>query len=384
MLRIVFSSVIGCLWLALSVSAFAQETNDPVAETAPAATDSESTEQIPPAEPAPPAAEEPADPQVPEQETADQDARDQKALDREAAEAEARRAANVQAARDLSADPTAEPIPLSTPESVATSVSPEAPTDNVTASAEATEESEEQRQARLKDLLSLVTDNTPGIHKRENPAYFALVNEVLSHTPEELRSKARKNPRFDEFYRKPAKHRGELVHLMLNVRRVLPIDVQAKNEAGVTRLYELWGWTDEAKAWMYCCITPELPDGFPTQGDIAKRVELTGYFFKMQAYQPGDAEPNARNLVAPLIIGYVTPAPHAPKEVESVGSWPFYLIGGFGLIMLMRILMHVRFFSRHLPTHRNYRRRPLEPLDADTLTDSLSSDRGLPIRNADE
>lgn len=279
----------------------------------------------------------------------------------------------------FSQEPSApEPMPLNTPESVATSVAAEEPGE------EPAEESDEERQARLKDLLSLVSDNTTKMKPRESPAYFALVKDVLDHTPEELRSKARENPRFNDFYSDPAKHRGELVHLVLNLRRILPVDIKTPNAAGVTKLYELWGWTDEAKAWMYCCITPELPPGFPTQGDVDKRIELTGYFFKMQAYQPGGAEPNARNLVAPLIIGRIAPAPKAPSEAETMGNWPFYLIGGFGLIILLRVLMQVRVFSRQTPTQRHYRRRPLEPLDADTLGDSLSSDKGLPIRNADE
>ncbi|MGN6547858.1 MAG: hypothetical protein ACTHK7_22675, partial [Aureliella sp.] len=174
-------------------------------------------------------------------------------------------------------------MPLSTPESVATSVSPEAPADNkeggekadkedAAAAEEPAQESDEERQARLKDLLSLVSDNTTKMKPRESPAYFALVKDVLDHTPEELRSKARENPRFNDFYSDPAKHRGELVHLVLNLRRILPVDIKTPNAAGVTKLYELWGWTDEAKAWMYCCITPELPPGFPTQGDVSQRV----------------------------------------------------------------------------------------------------------------
>ena len=239
--------------------------------------------------------------------------------------------------------------------------------------------------ARLKELLSLVSDNTLVSHKREGPAYFALVKEILRQSPEELRSRARENPRFHDFYSKPAAHRGEIVHLVLNLRRILPIEVKHENVAGVTKLYELWGWTDEAKAWMYCCITPELPPGLPTSGDVAERIEVTGYFFKMQAYQPGDAAPNARNLVAPVVIGRVSQAPQAVAlPSQGLGQWPLVLIVGFGLIIAMRLVMQAR-TSRSAPTHRNYRRRSLEPLDPDSLRDSLGTrDKGLQIRNADE
>lgn len=246
--------------------------------------------------------------------------------------------------------------------------------------------SDEARQARLDELLSLVSDNTLYNRTRESPAYFALVKEVLRQTPEQLRSRARENPRFNDFYKDPAAHRGEIVHLAVNLRRILPYDVPYENEAGVKRLYELWGWTDEAKAFMYCCITPELPPGLPSQGDVAERVEITGYFFKMQAYQPGDAAPNARNLVAPMVIGRVV---QAPKPIatggEGLGMWPLVLVLGFVIIIAARLVMQLRGRGRTAPTHRNYRRRSLEKIDPEHLGDSLgSADKGLQIRNVDE
>ncbi len=240
--------------------------------------------------------------------------------------------------------------------------------------------------ARLKDLLSLVKDNTLFTHKLENPAYFALIKRVVDRSYEDLKARARENPRFNDFYKKPADHRGELVKLTIHIRRVIPVDINVENEAGVTKLYELWGWTDEAKAWMYCCITPDLPAGFPQEGDVNELVELAGYFFKMQAYQPGDAAPNARNLVAPLVIGrIVSTAPQEKLAQPGLGSWPTYLILGFGVLIMIRLMMNVRLFSRPAPTHRNYRRRPLDPIDTDALGDGLGNqDRGIRIRNADE
>ncbi len=241
------------------------------------------------------------------------------------------------------------------------------------------------RQARLKELLTLVTDSTLFSNRRESPAYFALVKEVLDQTPEELRAKARDNPRFNDFYRQPAAHRGEVVHLVLNLRRVIRLPIKAKNEAGVTELFELWGWTEEAKAWMYCCIVPELPPGIEEGDSVNHRIELTGYFFKMQAYQPGGAAPNARNLVAPLVIGRITQAEAKQVASSSIGNWPLILIVGFGGLIFLRLMMRLRSFGRPVATHRNYRRRSLEPIDADNLGDALGGqDRGLKIRNANE
>lgn len=239
--------------------------------------------------------------------------------------------------------------------------------------------------SKLHELLSLVQDNTLAVHKRENPAYFMLMKQVIDRTPEKLREEVALNPRFNDLYKKPSEYRGQLVHVKLNARRVLPVDIASRNVAGVTRLYEIWGWTEEAKAWMYCCVVPELPEGFPEEGDIAKRIELTGYFFKMQAYQPGNAAPNARNLVAPLIIGRIVDAgPIATKQSDSMGNWPLFLIIGFGIIVMFRVMLHLRGMGRTTPVRRNYRRRSLEPVDPDAMSDGLMADRGVRIRNANE
>ncbi len=264
-----------------------------------------------------------------------------------------------------------------------------APSSNQPAEAEAAapvNEDREARAARLKDLLSLVRDNTLRIHKRENPAYFMLMKEVLDRTPEQLRNEITTNPRFHDLYTKPSEHRGELIHVRLNARRVLPIDIAVPNVASATRLYEIWGWTEEAKAWMYCCVVPELPPGFPEEGDVSESIELTGYFFKMQAYQPGNAAPNARDLVAPLVIGRVVQAPPVRAEAGGqIGNWPYILIIGFGCIVMFRIMLHVRGMGRTPPVRRNYRRRSLEPIDPDLLGDGLEApERGIRIRNANE
>ncbi len=118
---------------------------------------------------------------------------------------------------------------------------------------------------KLEDLLSLVSDNSFRIHKREMPAYWELIRIANEKPMEELLAEARSNPRFHDFYTAPSKHRGELIQLALHVKRVIPYPVEVENRAGVKQLYELWGWTDEAKAWLYCCITSELPRGFHDQ-----------------------------------------------------------------------------------------------------------------------
>ncbi len=99
--------------------------------------------------------------------------------------------------------------------------------------AEASEASEASAEAaKLKELLSLVQDNTLAIHKRENPAYFTLMKQVMERTPAQLNDEVTLNPRFNDLYKKPSEYRGQLVHVKLNARRVLPVEIRARNAAG--------------------------------------------------------------------------------------------------------------------------------------------------------
>ena len=103
---------------------------------------------------------------------------------------------------------------------------------------------------------------------------------------------------FQQLRQHPGKYRGKLLELELSVRRVVTYDVEKENPAGVKRLYELWGWPTAGRGWFYVVVTPDLPPGFPTDIDISQTVRVYGYFFKLQGYQPANAQPNAAPLAA--------------------------------------------------------------------------------------
>jgi hypothetical protein len=175
---------------------------------------------------------------------------------------------------------------------------------------------EDLKAAQLKELLSIVkTDRALQIHPREMPAYYHLLKMAREQVPEELEKVARANPKFNEFFTAADKHRGELVQLELNVRRIDRHEVTEENVAELKELYEVWGWTSEAKAWLYVGVVPELPAGMKV-GLQEERVTLVGYFFKLQGYHAGDAKPGTRPMPAPMIIGRVIwrPPPPPPKE----------------------------------------------------------------------
>ncbi|MEY4567207.1 MAG: hypothetical protein RLY14_2177 [Planctomycetota bacterium] len=222
--------------------------------------------------------------------------------------------------------------------------------------------------ARLKDLLSLATDYTTKIGKREMPGYWGLVDLVMDKSVAELAKNARRNPRYNDFYSNPSKHRGDLVSTTLHLRRVIsyPVDPALGHKA--TELYELWGWTDESKAWVYCVVTPKLPPGFPKDGDFNRDIEVAGYFFKMQGYQPGSAAPNAKNLIAPLIIGRVDEVRKPEVPLAQFNNLTMLFVGVFALLFFLRLMLRLRasvssIGQSHIDVRRRLRRERPEVLD---------------------
>jgi len=182
-----------------------------------------------------------------------------------------------------------------------------------------------------------MADQSTLIQGFELPAYRRLFKWITSQSTEEL---ARRNPPdavFQQLAQHSDKYRGELLTLELTVRRVEKDPVDAGNPAGVEHVYQLWGWPTSGRGWLYDIVTPELPPGFPVEPDIYQTVRVYGYFFKLQGYQPANAKPNARPLVAPLIVGKLVWEPTTPTANPAEQALSLVFLVGGGLIVLCAI-----------------------------------------------
>jgi hypothetical protein len=166
-----------------------------------------------------------------------------------------------------------------------------------------TDEDPEQQDAAREEFLA-ITDNTTVTQPEEMPAYWRVMTWVEQQSLDALKERAAPLPAFHDLVQHPEEHRGRLVRLDLNVRRVLSYEA-SENPLGIARLYEIWGWTESSKAWLYVVVTPELPAGMPIGAEVYDRAAIYGYFFKMQGYLEAGAEPRAKPLSAPLLIGRV-------------------------------------------------------------------------------
>lgn len=196
----------------------------------------------------------------------------------------------------------------------------------------------EERSAAAEQFQA-VSDRTVELSREEMPAYWRLFNWASHQSLDELQQRASQALVFNQFVQSPDEQRGKLFRLDLNVRRVLSYDAPP-NSAGISKVYEVWGWTTESKAWLYVVLTAQLPPGMPVGPDVNECATFAGYFFKVQGYHAAGAGPRDQALSAPLFIGRLDwkPAP-APAQTHDDLWWLFVLGGIAALYGLARLTL---------------------------------------------
>lgn len=153
-------------------------------------------------------------------------------------------------------------------------------------------------QDQFRDIL----DKQP-INVEDMPSYWRLFRWSRAQSQDELLKRSVKNPFYTQIWETPAKNRGKPYTLKLYVKRVLSHEPE-ENSAGVKKVYELWGVTEESRGNLFVVVTDQLPPGFP-EGDKVEEIALfTGYFLKILGYQAFDAQRGA-----PLLVGKIKANP---------------------------------------------------------------------------
>jgi hypothetical protein len=197
-----------------------------------------------------------------------------------------------------------------------------------------------------------VTDGTVGIQPEEMFAYWRLFFWTDHQTFDAMRGRAQGNVSFTQFIHAPEKYRGRLVRMDLNVRRVLTYEVD-DSPVGVKRIYEIWGFSDDSKAWLYDVVTAQVPEGMPIGPSVSERVKFVGYFFKLQGYHEAGAKPRDPVLRAPLLVGRIMryPSPQTQPRSEGAGWWACGLLGGAAVLIIGYIGLQ-RAIGRRAERHR--------------------------------
>lgn len=191
---------------------------------------------------------------------------------------------------------------------------------------------DEGEQEAVVEQFQAISDGTTQLGREEMPAYWRLFAWTQHQSLAELQARADHTAVLNQFVQHPAEQRGKLFQLDLNVRRVLSFDAP-RNSAGIEKVYEIWGWTTESKAWLYVVLTAELPPGMPVGPDVHERVRFAGYFLKVQGYQAAGAGPRDKPLVAPLFVGRLAWKPAVAAAPVSARS--YWVEGAVALVALV-------------------------------------------------
>ena len=140
-----------------------------------------------------------------------------------------------------------------------------------------------------------------------------------------------KLPLFPDIFKNSSRYKGRLVTLTGRVRKLMHYPAE-KNDYGIKTLYEAWLFTDASQqnpTVVVCTeVPPALQDGLPKGIDVIDHVTVTGYLFKMYAYNAQDT-----TRVAPLILAQQLE--WSPQAVDEKGSQFFSQLLAGGLIILI-------------------------------------------------
>lgn len=185
------------------------------------------------------------------------------------------------------------------------------------------------QQDEAKKLLAAVTDRQK-LADVEMPAYWRLLGWAQRQSFAELDRRARRDVALTKLHEQPDLYRGQPIRLRLNVKRILDWEAP-ENSAGVKRVYEAWGWTNESKARPYSVVFAELPPGIKPGTDVDQEVLFAGYFLKWMQYETYQG----KKQTAPLLLGRLKPiTPSVAPAAQSRWSiWDFlFMAGGVAII----------------------------------------------------
>jgi hypothetical protein len=188
-----------------------------------------------------------------------------------------------------------------------------------------------------------LVDKAP-IQTRESAAYATLLERVRDTPAAELAKQARRDIFWTHLWEVPKHYRGVPIHLEGTAKKILTHEVSpAMSPSG--RLYEVWLYSDENRAFPYVVTIEDPPTGLVIGHELNLRVTVDGYFMKLLGYHAGD-----HLRAAPMLVGRMhwTPAPAAAASPiidlnrfsrQNVVIIVFVMLAGY---LTVRVIFQVR------------------------------------------
>jgi hypothetical protein len=199
-----------------------------------------------------------------------------------------------------------------------------------------------------------VTDGKEFIQAEDMPAYQRLVRWVINQPYQRLLDReAQKNPTYGQFIAAPQDFRqpGKIFDFVVHLRQVNKFDDKLTFDDEVdphppATLYEMWGTTDESRGRFLHFVVYDPPAGLPMGRNVQEDVRFVGYFFRIQAYEPGRAQLNSRLLLAPSFVGRIDWRPSGPARLVESSEMPWMILLGGGIAAVMAIWLGFVFLGK--------------------------------------
>ena len=216
-------------------------------------------------------------------------------------------------------------------------------------------------------------DKAP-VQTRESAAYATLLERARETSPEALAAEARRDVFYTHLWERPRAYRGVPIHLEGTAKKVLSHEV-GPSMSPKGRLYEVWVYSDENRAFPYVVTIEDAPPGLAIGHELDLRVTIDAYFLKLLGYHAGD-----HLRAAPMLVGrmrWTPPQPEAPAPMVELRNWSkkdgfvvlFVLLFAY---ILARAFFQVR--KALFPTgSRSTYRAPSEGLPPDEVSDWLKN-----------
>ncbi len=150
-------------------------------------------------------------------------------------------------------------------------------------------------------------------------AYWRLMAWQEHQSTAELLEHATTNVTYNELFTRPDQWRGKLVQLRVHLQQAALADNLPENPAGLTSLYEVWGWNTESQPYTYWFVVPRLPPGMPSGQRILEEATFVGYFLKLLKYEDRQGVTRATPLLVGRLIWHPTPSGRLARRTSGSG-----------------------------------------------------------------
>lgn len=226
------------------------------------------------------------------------------------------------------------------------------------------------------EVVESIEHKSRGIRPQEREAYYQSLRYTQCFDYEQQKSLARRHidqrraesvyadrpredfPVFVDVFTNFEDYHGKLVTLEGHVRRMNKF-AAGPNEQGIDTLYEAWMFAADSQSNPAVVICVSVPEGMPVGDNLVEHVSVTGYFFKMYAYEARDAV-----RLAPMI--HAQRLEWHPRErfgIDGISPLLLYLLVAAAFLVVAWVAWSNRRAVRRLRESRLARETDTTPPD---------------------